>query len=286
MQIVDTINVMKARVPRNRIVQLILLSALMHFGPPLTAQYGPAQLPATEALASSVTARIETAADGASNPAAVDMSAGPSIQVASTPSPLGLDGVVESALTAGVPLGKKLRLGMAVMASGESRYLESALAASLAWKPTDRFTAGARVRFLALAVDGYPFRTAPSADIGALVELDDRSRFGLAVIGLLRPTLAGRARAPTVAIGVARELDSSSTLSIDLHQELGREPSIAVGLSFVPITDWVLRAGIGSEPFRLATGAGFQFDTTTISFASVYIADIGLRHSIGAGFDW
>ena len=286
MSIGDAINVMKASLPGNLIVRgairlLCLLSAVN-----AAAQLDTAMTPEIESLAGSVAGRPGDANMVVVNPGAAAYSAAPSLQLSSTPSPLGIPGLVESAIVAAMRLSDHQRAAIALSTYGESRYVEGTLSISFATFLTADFSAGTTVHGHLIATSGYPPITTASADLGALARIGDRLRLGVSISNLLRPVAGGHALPQSLRVGIAADLDSATIISADLLQTPGREPSVSVGLSHVPSESWMVRGGFATEPVVLAGGFGVAIGSMCVELAASWSVGIGMRETGGVVVRW
>jgi hypothetical protein len=277
---------MKALLSGNRIVRrTVLLTAML---PAITshAQLPLPITPETESLAGAVTALLGDGVMTGVNPAAARYSDSSTVRMASSPFPLGIPGVVESSLVAGIPLSDRCRAGFGISGYGESRFYEMTLSGSFATLVTESFSAGATIRGHLLGSAGYPMRATTSSDIGVRTSVGERLRLGIAIINLLQPRLAGRALPQSLRIGVGTDLDSTTLLSADLVHVPGFTPTIAVGLSHSPATTWTIMSGFATEPLTLSGGFELLAGTWTVDAAAAWVAGVGMRESFGIGWWW
>ncbi len=239
--------------------------------------------PAETALAGSVSARHDTPWLLRENPGALPFL--PSLLMTRCTLPVvAIDGYLDGGILLAGPADSLWSIGGAIDADGVPGYLE--LRASLAAaRRFGELGLGGIITLRGLAIAGYGSERSLSAGLGASARLTDRIGVGASLTGIGGAT-DGTTGGMALGIGFAFDLRTSTTLSIDLRQELRRSVSFSLGLSDRIAGGIVLRGGIGTAPARIALGVAVETNGAVFEQGAAYLVPAGFRQSFGAGLAW
>lgn len=249
----------------------------------LQAQPSLPSTPEEIALAGSAVARTGSIWTSRANPASAGSTTARSIAASFSPSALGIEGWYEGYAVASLPLDSGIAAGAALQGLGAGSYRELTGSALGSITIAGIVRLGAAITIHSLSIEHYGSAAAASLDIGAIMRLGERIRFGGAAGNITRSRLGGADLPGRVAFGFAFDLDGGLTLSADAWQELRRSAGAALALSGSPAPGLTLRGGIGSGPGTIALGVSYDTGEILIDYGGAYIAPVGFRHAVGAG---
>ncbi len=263
-------------------ILLLLLSAL-----PIRAQTLDRVDPLETAFAGSTTARSGDARLAWRNPAAL---ANPekkfNILAAFAPSVLGVEGYREGSFIAAMTIGPRIAVGINGAGLGAGSYREFSGGVTTAGTVADNLRLGFTLSARTAVIDEYGSQIVPLIDLGAQIDVADGIVLGASFVNATRTTIADEEIPQRLAMGMLYAPDSTFSLSLDILQELRRDLAFGLGLSFVPLDDLTLRAGVASEPGTLGYGVGYRMGDIRVDYGGAYVSPLGFSHVFGVGVIW
>ena len=253
---------------------------------PLAGQTFQTITPLDAGFAGSVTARSGDIRFASGNSASLESPGKGSLLAAFTPSALGIPEYREGSFIAATSVGTKFRLGLTGTTLGAGAYRESSAGVIVAGNLHTQMTAGAKIALYNLNIQQYGSRTVPVAEIGVLVQLANNLNAGASFTNITRSKVEDRPLPQRLALGLLYAPDSTFSFSLDLSQELQRESGIAFGMSWTPISQLILRGGIGSSPERIGYGLGYRIGNISLDYGGSYTSPLGFRQIFGTGIYW
>jgi len=246
----------------------------------------PLATPVATALSGSTAARTKDPSLSTSNPASIGSIDSVALFVSFAPSNLGIDRYHEGALVVALPLDSSLGCALAVHGFGNGLYEEYTASGSVAWNVGEGVAIGLATSLHSLAIARYGSALSGSIDAGIIVRPSQDIRFGASAHNLTRSTIAGTDLPQRLTAGFAFDLDSGTTLSIDLAQELRRQVSVALGVSTIAIEGFTIRGGVGQAPTSISLGTGYDNGSIGIDYGAAYIDPLGVRQAVGIRLRW
>lgn len=249
------------------------------------AQSSIAPGPAETALSGAGVARAGELPFARLNPALVG-TVGRRAYASASPSSLGITGYVDGSAVATLPIDSALSIGVSIQGLSAASYRQVQGGGMVAFQPDWFITVGAAVWLNSVSVDGYGSATAPTVDVGVLARPAAGIRIGGAATNITRAELADEPLPQTLAFGFAFDLSKSTTLSVDMSNQVGHSITTSLGFSTWLLPELVVRGGVGHYPTNLALGFGYRFSDFMVEYGGAWVDPLGLRHSVGVGVAW
>ncbi|MCC7436985.1 MAG: hypothetical protein IT211_00665 [Armatimonadetes bacterium] len=219
------------------------------------------------------------------NPAIVG-TVGRRAYASASPSSLGIAGYVDGSAVATLPLDSAFSIGVNIEGVSGASYHQVRGGGMVAFRPDWFITLGATVWLNSVSIDGYGSATAPTVDVGVLVRPAAGIRIGGAATNIARTQLADEPLPQTLAFGFAFDLSKSTTLSVDMNNQVGHSISTSLGFSTWLLPELMVRGGVGHYPTNFALGFGYRFSDFMVEYGGAWVNPLGLRHSVGVGVAW
>lgn len=245
--------------------------------------------PRVLALAGASAAMSDGAWSAMTNPAAT-ASLPWSCEVHAAPAPFGLAELRTAGAIVTMPMGRvggmPAGVGCAIAMTGFDLYREvgtqviaGVLTGPLRWGVA---LGGNFVTIAGYGSDGVlTIDAGVQADCGAGVTVGARGR------GLNGPRHGATSNVrppPDIAVGVLWRPDTLFSVAGDATYERGGSAGWRFGMSWTPVAEVTLRAGIAGEPSRAAMGLGLRLGRLALDLAASAHPDLGWTQSVGVEF--
>lgn len=276
----------KGSTPLYPLLQFLSL-LLLWSGNPLSAQVLDRVDPIETSFAGSTSARSGDARLAWRNPAALTkLEKKFNIVVAFAPSVLGIEGYREGSFTGAVSFNNRFAVGLSGAGLGAGSYQEFSGGVTTAASVGRNLRLGFSLFARTASIDEYGSQIVPLLDLGAQIDVTDEVTIGASFVNTTRTTIADEEIPQRLAVGMLYAPDSTFSLSLDVLQELRRDLAFGIGISFIPVEDLTLRAGLASEPGTVGYGIGYRLGDVHVDYGGTYVDPLGFRHVFGVGVLW
>ena len=216
--------------------------------------------------------------ENSANPAALGAGGPWQMQLAYL-KPYGLANLHHTEWDAVLPVAKG-RTGLSIRTFGSEKYRETAFSAAGSIPLSPGIFVGAALRYLRLEITHYGEAASVAADVGFLIRLSENVRWGTTIKNINQARI-GTSRQPlpeVMTTGLELSPVRPVRLFFDLSKDVRFPADLRLGVEYSPISILVLRAGMGSEPQRVAAGFSLGLGRFRLDYAWVDHAELGPTH--------
>ncbi len=190
----------------------------------------------------------------------------------------GLEELKYNSLGYGQALGNHGTLGVGWQGFGGDLYKEDILTISYASSYFSRVPLGLNLRNLKLKIEGAGEAETWGVDLGALWNWGEKTRVGFFARNINSPEIAGEQIEKRLSLGLAFWPFENLILAVDLNEEEGHSSWFSFGQELRVTPHFFLRAGIQTDPSRLAGGFGARWGFSQIDYAYFSHSVLGATH--------
>lgn len=162
---------------------------------------------------------------------------------------------------------------------GSSTFRNFRTGLGYAMKLSDNFTAGVQINYQGLRLpEYYGSSSTVTAEAGVLVKISEQWNFGAAIFNIGRNKLSNFKddRYNTVLrIGTSFAPSKLVKISAEVWKDIDAPVSIRAGVEYEPFKNFLLRAGVGSQPTAFAFGMGYKWKVIRLDIATSYHQTLG-----------
>jgi hypothetical protein len=189
------------------------------------------------------------------------------------------------ALSAVLPLNSGT-FGLSLSHFGYSMYSETKIGLGFGKKLSERFSMGIQFDYLNTYIANlYGNKGALAVELGFLAEPVDNFFLAGHVFNPTKSSLAdyNDERIPTVMrFGMGYRFDNKAIITIETEKDLLYKPSFMSGIEFFIVENFVLRAGISTNPTQNSFGLGYVLKNLKIDFSFSTHKELGLSPYVSA----
>jgi hypothetical protein len=190
----------------------------------------------------------------------------------------GLKELKYNSLGYGQGLGNWGILGIGWQGFGGNLYKEEILTFSCASSHFKRVPLGLNLRYLKLKIEGAGQAETWGIDLGALWHLGEKTKLGFLARNINSPEIAGEPIGKKTSFGLAFSPFKKLILAVDLNEEEGQSSWLSFGEELQIASHFFLRAGVQTNPSRLAGGFGIKFKFFQVDYAYFSHTVLGATH--------
>lgn len=184
------------------------------------------------------------------------------------------------------PLSKST-LGVSLYRFGDALYSQHRISLSAAHQ-IGQFSAGIRLNQHQYSMEGGETRFAMAVDVGGVMRLSSQLKLGMQISNLSQGRVSRQTneKIPSVlSIGLGYRPDQQLKLLAELAYQLGKLPTLKVGLDYMPVDFVSLRSGINSGPNPLFFfGLGLRHSVLHFDYALETHHVLGMAQHIGLAY--
>lgn len=195
--------------------------------------------------------------------------------------PFGLKELSYGSLSAVLPV-HSISFGLAVQSFGNNVYKENTFSSGIAYQLTRHLMIGATIRYAYLAIHKYGSTGTVALDIGLLLNLSPKWKWGFSSRNLNRTKIGQNPESlPQIfQTGLSVKLVDRLRLNCDLYKDVRFPLDLRCGVEARLLQKLMLRIGFGSEPSRISGGIGLLLGKIRWDYAFYTHTDLGLTHQM------
>jgi hypothetical protein len=190
-------------------------------------------------------------------------------------------------------LNDKLPVGLHIASFGYDAYRESLFRFSAGKLLNDRLSFGISVQYALLQSELFEtIASRLSTDIGASWKPVDNWLITASVINMPSITIESedidseRIAAWAVEVGMNWKVTNSLLITGGVLRNEENVFEAGIGMEYQPFTDFRLRAGLRSAPFRPSLGIGYRFSNISADVVMVYHPVLGFSTGLGLSYSF
>jgi hypothetical protein len=203
-----------------------------------------------------------------------------------SPQPFGLKELSTSAAAAAYSTNFGV-IGISARRYGFNLYRE--FSGSLAYAKTiSDVGIGINVNYHSVAIKNYGAAGTIGIDVGILLHIIDKLRWGISVKNINAPTIGtSKEKLPqTFSSGVAYIPLENLHLFFDYQKELRFEASPRFGFEYWIIDAFALRGGVSDQPVQYSGGMGIRYAMFQVDYAFAMHQELGSTHEASFTIRW
>lgn len=199
-----------------------------------------------------------------------------------SPAPFGLKELSNGFMAFNLPLSFG-NVGFGVMTYGFELYRENKFLFGYGNKFFDNFYQGIAIEIHSVSIKNYGSDISISLNAGGLIYLNEKIRWGFALVNLNRATFGKeKNQIPiTMNTGFSYDLLKNVTMNLSLEKEINFTPSLQYGINYDIIKYISIRCGFSTSPQRFAAGIGINYLNFNFDYSLFNNQDLGLTHQFG-----
>ncbi len=143
----------------------------------------------------------------------------------------------------------------------------------------DQVSLGLGVSFVQYSIESLGNQQAIVLEFGGLAALTEELTLGAHAYNITQSRLSDEETLPTVLkAGLAYTPTSDLLISVEVQKDLDFDAILRAGLEYEIVKHVWIRTGFGTEPFKSAFGAGWQWKSFVIDYAFNDQTDLGAIH--------
>ena len=186
-----------------------------------------------------------------------------------------------------------LPMGLHIASFGYDAYRESMFRFSVGKQLNENFALGIGVQYAVLQSELFETNASRlSTDIGASFRVVDNWLITASVINFPSITIESenidskRIAAWEAEVGVNWNVINNLLITGGIVRNSETSLGTSIGMEYQPYTDFQLRAGLKSAPFRPSLGIGYRFSMVTAEVVMVYHPILGISTGLGLSYSF
>jgi len=187
----------------------------------------------------------------------------------------------------------KLPVGLHIASFGYDAYRESMFRFSAGKLLNERLALGISVQYALLQSELFETTASRlSTDIGAGWQVVDNWLITASVINMPSITInsenidSERIASWAVEVGANWQVMNSLLITGGVLRNREKSFEAGIGMEYQPFTDFRLRAGLRSAPFRPSLGIGYRFSNITADVVMIYHPVLGFSTGLGLSYSF
>lgn len=166
---------------------------------------------------------------------------------------------------------------------GFELYKETKFALGYGFKLQKNFSVGAALIYQNTSIKNYGNKRTILLNLGGIVAFNNYSGFGFAIENVIRSSVSDESnQLPTVFWGGFHLVYHDDFIfSSAIRKEIGYNPSVRLGVEYIPLEFIFIRIGAQSEPNSFCGGFGVLYQFLQFDYAISNHPDLGLTHQFG-----
>jgi hypothetical protein len=225
---------------------------------------------------------------GITNPAGLSGLRGLSVAAWAAPSLFGIEGLNRMGCAAGLQIAS-VPIALSLSTMGLRSYKETSLALSAAFAPGGLWAAGFRLRMEVLSIAGYGQTAVPALDAGVSCAVLPGCTVAVLLTNIpaTRIGRAGESIPQSLSIGCMWE---PGPAEVSVHGRCAKEALSPLewnlGIECLIVPDFMVRAGIATEPSLLCAGFGVRLAPILAEYGITHHWQLGETHYFSVSIDF
>jgi hypothetical protein len=178
-------------------------------------------------------------------------------------------------------------LGGAIESYGFDLYRENVFSLTFANTYFEKLRIGVNAKILSLEIQNYGSNRVIAFDLGIQTSLFDDLCWGFSVINLNAPSFGKKAPdrvAQVFSTGILYQSAAHFRILADLVKDVRFSLNGKLGLEYQPVSFFIVRAGLNTDPSLFSAGVGFQFRRFEVDYGFSSHNDLGETHAVSILF--
>lgn len=171
--------------------------------------------------------------------------------------------------------------GFTLTRFGFSSFHQSQLGLSLAKKLSQTFALGLKINGMQRYIEGFTPTLIVYEELSMLSKITKKITLGTQFVNILRPSLnTVLPQESTVFKCGASYTQQEYRLFLNIYKDLDKAFNTKVGLEYLLLSSFAIRAGINTMPSQFFAGFGLLHELLSIDFSIAYLNDLGFSPSL------
>ena len=195
--------------------------------------------------------------------------------------PFGLEDLNFGTAAISFPI-RNHRLGLGFSSFGNDTYSEQMFILSYSNAFQQKVFYGMNLRFQTIQIDNYGSNGSLGLDLGFVVPITHRIRWGFFTKNLNRPNIGQHEEnLPQIfSSGISIQPASKLILNFEIYKDIRFPQEVRFGVEFKPFENLTLRTGTADNPSRFSAGFGVSVNRFMIDYAFFTHNDLGLTQQM------
>ncbi|MGB9663321.1 MAG: hypothetical protein ACPL25_00165 [Ignavibacteria bacterium] len=178
-------------------------------------------------------------------------------------------------------------IGFSASTYGFELFRESKISLAYAKTFYSDFSFGLKVTYNSVSIKNYGNDYSIGIDFGVLSKLSESVQLGFSARNINRPTYGVKKEklAQIFSGGISYKPAQNFLISAELEKEVRYPFNFKLGLEYLPVKFFALRAGYNTEPNNYFAGIGIFYSNFVFNYSFISNNYLGYTHSFGIDFN-
>ncbi|MFQ5824056.1 MAG: hypothetical protein ACE5JB_08380 [bacterium] len=195
--------------------------------------------------------------------------------------PFGLEDLNFGSAAVSLPIWSH-RISFGISTFGNSILREQMFVLAYSHTYQQKIFYGVSLRYQTIRIDGYGFTGTLGLDLGLVVPITSRLKWGVLTRNINRPSISQSKENLTQSFttGISVQPSSKLILNFEIFKDVRFPQEVRFGAEFKPLDNLALRTGTADNPSRFSAGFGVRVKAFYVDYAFFTHNELGLTHQI------